>query len=80
MQDSYSELIKLLLPEIIVEYFELTSYKKGDETPSLLKEVNSIPKEYRQSKLSSKGFFDEITVQISQFVDIRYTHSQKMAQ
>jgi hypothetical protein len=30
MQDSYSELIKLL-PEIIVEYFELTSYKKGDE-------------------------------------------------
>jgi hypothetical protein len=31
MQDSYSELIKLLLPEIIVEYFELTSYNKGDE-------------------------------------------------
>jgi hypothetical protein len=28
MQDSYSELIKLLLPEIIVEYFELTSYKR----------------------------------------------------
>jgi hypothetical protein len=27
MQDSYSELIKLLLPEIIIEYFELTSYK-----------------------------------------------------
>jgi hypothetical protein len=25
-----------------------------------LKEVNSIPKEYRQDKLSSKGFFDEI--------------------
>ena len=64
MQDSYSELIKLLLPEIIVEYFELTSYKKGDEILHLyLKEVNSIPKEYRQSKLSSKGFFDEITVQ-----------------
>ena len=64
MQDSYSELIKLLLPEIIVEYFELTSYKKGDEILHLyLKEVNSIPKEYRQSRLSSKGFFDEITVQ-----------------
>jgi hypothetical protein len=54
MQDSYSELIKLLLPEIIVEYFELTSYKKGDEIHLYLKEVNSIPKEYRQSKLSSK--------------------------
>jgi hypothetical protein len=63
MQDSYSELIKLLLPEIIVEYFELTSYKKAEEILHLyLKEVNSIPKEYRQDKLSSKGFFDEITV------------------
>ena len=64
MQDSYSELIKLLLPEIIVEYFELTSYKKGDEVLHIyLKEINSIPKEYRTFKLSSKGFFDEITVQ-----------------
>ena len=64
MQDSYSELIKLLLPEIIVEYFELTSYKKGDEVLHIyLKEINSIPKEFRQNRLSSKGFFDEITVQ-----------------
>ena len=64
MQDSFVDLLKLLLPEIIVEYFELTSYKKGEEILHLyLKEINSIPKEYRQSKLSSKGFFDEITVQ-----------------
>ena len=41
MQDSYSELIKLLLPVIIVEYFELTSYKKGDEVLHFyLKEIN----------------------------------------
>ena len=32
MQDSYSELLKLLLPEIIVEYFELTSDKKTTQT------------------------------------------------
>jgi hypothetical protein len=52
----------------------LTSYKKGDEILHLyLKEVNSIPKEYRQDKLSSKGFFDEITVQDFPTVDIRYT-------
>ena len=63
MQDSFSELIKLLLPEIIVEYFELTSYQKGEEILHLyLKEINSIPKEYRQNKLSSKGFLEEITV------------------
>jgi hypothetical protein len=55
MQYSYSELIKLLLSEIIVEYFELNSYKKGEEILQLyLKEVNSVPKEYRQARLSSK--------------------------
>ena len=64
MQDSYSEFIKLIVPEIIVEYFKLISYKKGEEILHLyLKEINSILKEYRQHKLSSKGFFDEITVQ-----------------
>ena len=64
MQDSYSELIKLLLPEIILDYFEVTSYEKGEEIFHLyLKELNSIPKEYRQYKLSSKGFFNEIAVQ-----------------
>jgi hypothetical protein len=41
----YSELIKLLLPEIIIDYFELTSYKKSN-TSSILKE-NSILKEYQ---------------------------------
>ncbi|WP_458008627.1 ISAon1 family transposase N-terminal region protein [Flavobacterium sp. PL002] len=64
MQDSFTELLKLLLPEIIVDYFELTSYKKADEVLHLyLKEINPPPKEYRNEKLSSKGFFDEITVQ-----------------
>jgi len=64
MQDSFIYILKLLLPEIIVDYFELTSYEKGNEILHLyLKEINSIPKEYRNSKLSSKGFFDEITVQ-----------------
>jgi hypothetical protein len=30
---------------------------------SYLKEINSIPKEYRVKKLSSKRFFDQISVQ-----------------
>lgn len=73
MQDSYSELIKLLLPEIIFDYFELTSCKKEQEILHLyLKEINSIPKEHRPFKLSSKGFFDEITFKIFLFVDIKY--------
>ena len=64
MQDSFIDILKLLLPEMIVDYFELTSYKKEEEVLHLyLKETYSIPKEYRGSKLTSKGFFDEITVQ-----------------
>jgi hypothetical protein len=54
MQDSYSELIKLLLPEII-DYFELTSYKREVILHRYLK-VNSI--EYRQSKIK---FRDSLT-------------------
>jgi hypothetical protein len=63
MQDSFIEILKLLLPEIIVDYFELTSYERRDEIFHLYLKINSIPKEYRESKLSSKGFFEEITVQ-----------------
>jgi hypothetical protein len=37
MQDSYSELIKLLLPEFIMDYFELTSYKKAEATSFVCK-------------------------------------------
>jgi hypothetical protein len=31
--------------------------------PLYLQEINTIPKEYRQSKLSYTGFFEPITVQ-----------------
>jgi hypothetical protein len=50
MEDSFVELLDLLLPEIIVDSFELASYEKGDEILYLyLKEINSIPKECRDS-------------------------------
>lgn len=50
MQDSFKELFKLLLPNIIVDYFELTSYEKDQEILHLyLKEINSTPKEYRRA-------------------------------
>jgi hypothetical protein len=64
------------LPEIIVDYFELTSYKGRSNTHLYLKEINSIPKEYRQNKLSSKGL-DEITVQDFPIEDIRYIFTSR---
>lgn len=64
MDNSYSTLIKLILPEFIEEYFELTSFKKEGEILHLyLKELNIIPLEYKENKLTSKGFFEKITVQ-----------------
>ncbi|RFS17339.1 transposase family protein [Emticicia sp. C21] len=64
MQGDYKEILKLLLPEIIVENFELTSYKTTAEVMHLyLQEINQRPKEFETQKLESKGFFDEITVQ-----------------
>ncbi|MEP6806868.1 MAG: transposase [Flavobacterium sp.] len=64
MQDSFIEILKLLLPGVVVDYFELTPYEKGDEILHLyLKEIQFNSKEYRSFKLSSTSFFDEITIQ-----------------
>lgn len=64
MDDSFRELLKILLPPIIFEYFELTKIDKQEEVLHLyLEELNKQPKEFSPDKLQSKGFFDEITVQ-----------------
>ena len=66
MQNSYIDLVKLLLPEILVDNFEFISFKKDEKEEILhlyLKEIYSIPKEHRSEKITSKGFFPEITVQ-----------------
>lgn len=68
MSDSYTPLLKLVLPEPIADYFELTSHRqekesKGDTLHLYLQEVNILPVEYSSEKLISKGFFDEVTVQ-----------------
>jgi hypothetical protein len=54
----------LLLPKGILDYFILTRYTDSEQDICLyLDEKNDIPEEYQNDKLTSKGFFDEITVQ-----------------
>tara|TARA_R110002051_G_scaffold325492_1_gene428227 strand:+ start:143 stop:496 length:354 start_codon:yes stop_codon:yes gene_type:complete len=54
----------LLLPEVLVEYFEMTKHEiNGEEIHFYFTELNTIPEEFKQDKLSSKGFFAEATVQ-----------------
>lgn len=55
--------IELFLPEGILEYFDLTSVEKSSEQFTIhLAEKNLHPAEFSGQKLSSKGYFDEITV------------------
>ena len=62
--DNYLELLKLLLPDILVEHFDLTQSKQESETLHLyFEEQNKPPMEYASKILISKGFHDEITVQ-----------------
>ena len=64
MNDSFNILMKLILPESLEEYFELINHKKEGENLHLyLQELNTIPQEYKESNLKSKGFFDEISIQ-----------------
>jgi len=66
-----------LLPAIIIEKFELTSYKTTEEVMHLyLQEVNQIPKEFEGQRLESKRLFDEITVQDFQLEGIKFSTYQ----
>jgi hypothetical protein len=64
LHDSYQALVRLLLPEGILEYFELI--KVVEAIPGLniyLEEKNITPIEYKDEKLESKGFLPEIYIQ-----------------
>ena len=58
--------IKLFLPEVLIEYFELTNYIQKEEQEELhfyFKEKHILPDNIKGSKLTSKGFYPESTVQ-----------------
>src|SRR5690606_15820451 len=57
-------LMKLLLPEYLVEYFEVVKFEREkDELHLYFEEKHLSVNELGVSKYSSKGFFDEIIVQ-----------------
>lgn len=57
-------LLKLLLPEYLVDYFEVIDYKsEGEKLHLFFEEKNNPPQEFAKHKLSSKGFHDEVVVQ-----------------
>ena len=62
--ENHLELLKLFLPELLVEHFEITQIKTVSETLHLyFEEKNQPPVEHSSKMLVSKGFHEEITVQ-----------------
>ena len=62
--EEWLTLAKVVLPEGILEYFSISNILQSEETLKIyLNEKNLIPYEYQNDKLSSKGFYEEITVQ-----------------
>ncbi|MDT3401857.1 ISAon1 family transposase N-terminal region protein [Mucilaginibacter terrae] len=65
MSAAYETLVRLILPEGILEYFELTDVRSS-ETGQLnihLEEKNVPPLGYEKSQLESKGFLPETAIQ-----------------
>lgn len=63
-QDNYQQLSEFLLPEGLLDFFEIEEvYKKEEGFHIHLIEKNITPKEYNNQKLLSKGFLPEIKIQ-----------------
>jgi hypothetical protein len=64
VKDNYLVLISLLLPEGILDYFDIVNTVSDKDCLSIyLDEKNTPPEGYKQEDLESKGFFSEIRVQ-----------------
>lgn len=58
------ELLPLLLPEGMLDYFEITKVDQAQDSYILtLTEINIKPDKYQDDNLHSKGFYDPITIQ-----------------
>jgi len=63
-QDHYKELVKLLLPEEIFDYFEITNMVvEGRSVSVFLDERDIKPVAFSGQKLTSKGFHSESVIQ-----------------
>ena len=62
--EAYLELLKLILPEVLVDHFALVKHEKHLEVLHLyFEEKNTPPKEHSDLQLTSKGFHKQATLQ-----------------
>ena len=64
MQNRYETLARLILPEGILEYFELVNVAQTPQRLNIyLEEKNVVPAGYEKQRLESKGFLPETSIQ-----------------
>ena len=63
--NAYETLIRLILPEGLLDYFELTDVKPAEngQLNIYLEEKNLPPTGYQKAQLESKGFLPEAAIQ-----------------
>lgn len=58
-----AEFLKLFLPELLIEHFEILKFEEENQILHIyFEEKNTAPKEFSSLVLQSKGFVPEITV------------------
>ena len=58
-----TELLKLLLPEFLIDHFEIVKFEEENKVLHIyFEEKNTIPKGFSSLVMQSKGFLPEITV------------------
>lgn len=63
-EDNYKTLVSFLLPEGLLDYFDITEANLTKEGLSIyLEERNTPPHGYTSEQLESKGFHDQIKVE-----------------
>ena len=64
MSTTYETLVRLMLPEGLLDYFELINVIQAENGLNIyLEEKNISPSGYEKSQLESKGFLPETAVQ-----------------
>ena len=62
--DSYIDLLKLILPEFLIDNFDLVTTDKKNEVMHLyFEERKNLPVEESHRMLISHGFYEEVTIQ-----------------
>ena len=62
--DPYIDLLKVLLPELLVTHFDIVSHQTREKVLHLyFEEKKDVPKEFSSEIVISHGFHKEITIQ-----------------